>query len=213
MGFENGKLVRVTLRATKGTREEVNTFHYDLQDDTGEPANDPQSLANYFRDHVTSLWGGLYKSGWTIQPVEVVQERDPLDPGAARSEWSAGTPFAGTKASGSTGMPSGTCVLVRLLTANIGRRARGRIFFGGDANQSSAAGNDWISSYITYIQSIVDAIPVAPDLTDLTSTSSAHWCVYSRTQRAEDRDPYAPGITAKSIQTPVHWLRRRAGIA
>jgi hypothetical protein len=37
----------------------------------------------------------------------------------------------------------------------------------------------------------------------------AKWSVYSRTQRAQDLDPYLSPIGSYSLPNRVHWLRSR----
>lgn len=96
MGFENGKLLRVVVRATNGSRQEVNTFHYDLQDDVSQPANDPQQLADDFRDDVIPAFQPFYSSAWEFDPVYVVEEKDPQNPLAPRSSWNSGSSVPGT---------------------------------------------------------------------------------------------------------------------
>jgi hypothetical protein len=210
MGFENGKLVRVTLEAVAGAEHQVNTFHYDLIDATLQPANDPQSLADTFRDDVVPAFAQLYLAAWTIQPVVVVQEKDPLNPTAPRSEWTSGAPVAGTNTGTGDVLPHASCGIVSLLSANIGRRHRGRLFLGGSRHESEQNDGVWGAGTISGFQDFVDAVPVQPDIAELGSDSTANWCVYSRTQRAANLDPYASHITGNIVRSEVHFLRSRA---
>jgi hypothetical protein len=211
MAFENGKLVRVVLRAVAGSDQQVNVLHYDLQDAiTG--SNDPQALADFFRDNVIPLWKTLYNSAWTIQPTVVTQELDPLNPHAARSQWTSGSTVAGTRVVSGDLLPPNCQVLVKLVTSAIGRRNTGRLWLGGSVAESDQANGSWASGYITGIESIVNAIPLQPDLTPGSAPIGvqANWCVYSRTARAANQDPYASHITGHATRTLVHSLRTRA---
>lgn len=210
MGFENGKLVRVTLKATRTDGEVVvNTYHYDLIDTLTE-SNDPQALADTFRDDVRSVWASYFRSDWSIDPVVVVDEKDPQNPTAPRSSWSSGSVIAGSSASSADLLPPGSCCVVSLLTANIGRRFRGRNFYGGWITEDHQNNGTFGSAFLGLIEDLVDAIPVQPDISPPLSEATANWCVYSRTQRAADLDPYAAHITGTNIRTLVHFLRRRA---
>jgi hypothetical protein len=209
MGFENGKLVRVILRAATSSDQQVNTFHYDLQDAPAQPANDPQSLADTFRDDVLPHFVAQYSSAWLIQPVEVIQELDPQNPLAPRSSWTSGTETAGTRAESTDLLPRPCCTVVKLNTAKIGRRFAGRTFVGGSNAEVEQAAGVWTTAQITLVNTLMSAIPLQPDIAELGSDSTANWCVYSRTQRAADLDPYAEHITSYTIRTLVHWLRSR----
>jgi hypothetical protein len=210
VGFENGKLVRVTIRATKGGLESVNTFHYDLQDDALQPANDPQTLADVFRDDVLAVFKTRFRAAWTIQPVVVVEEKDPLNPTNPRGEWTSGSPIAGTRSGSADLLPSAITSVITLKTASIGRRFTGRLFLGGDFDDDATTGNNWQAGSITENDNFIAAVPVQPDIQDGESSSTANWCVYSRTQRAADLDPYAAHITGHISRSEIHWLRSRA---
>lgn len=210
MGFENGKLVRVTLRAEAGDGEEqVNTFHYDL-DDSGVGDNDPQALADRFRDDVRPVWGSLYRSTWTLDPVVVTMEKDPQNPLAPRSQWTSGAATPGTNGGSDQLLPPGLAVVVALNTDLIGRRFRGRLWLSGSLQEADQNAGSFVSGYLTGIATIMAAVPHEPDICtgDCTGTT-AKWCVYSRTQRAQNLDPYAVPITSDTVRTLVHNLRRR----
>jgi hypothetical protein len=212
MGFENGKLVRVVLKASNAAgNTEVNTLHYDLQDSSipGESANDPQALADRFRDDVIPHFAGLFKSDWTIAPVEVQEERDPQAPYAPRAAWSSGTPVAGSKSVFSDLLPSAVTMVATLLTANVGRRFRGRMFIPGSWAEAEQDAGQFNSTAFVSADSYLNAIPLAPDIQSGISSSSAHWCVYSRTQRAANLDPYANAVVSFNRRSKVHWLRSR----
>ena len=211
MGFSDGKVLRVTLRATKNQLTQVNVLHYDLQDPiTPGDANDPQSLADTFRDDVIPSYRSLFGPSWQIQPVEIVQERDPQDVNAARSSWTSGTAAAGTKSIGSDAMTPGSCVVASLRTAHIGRRFRGRMFVGGEPTEGDANEGVWSSLWLSQVQGFVDAIPREPDIAPALSLATAKWSVFSRTQRAQDDDPYLNAVTSVILRSQVHFLRRRA---
>jgi hypothetical protein len=213
MGFENGHLLKVVLQATKaGNLDLVHTLHYDLDDGgLAEQANDPQSLADLFRDEVIPAFAGLFDSGWSIQPVIVEDERDPLNPNDPRQAWTSGAAAVGTRAVASDGLPPGICGVATLMTDHIGRRARGRIFLGGTLTEDDQAGGGVRMDRIGVAwTAFLDAIPKQPDIVAGASGASAKWCVYSRTQRAANLDPYANAIQAYLIRPTLHYLRSRA---
>jgi hypothetical protein len=212
MGFENGHLVRVVLSATaSGGRDQVHTLHYDLQGGvpTDDP-NDPQLLADAFRDDVMPAYRALFNGGWTIQPVIVEDERDPQDVLATRQAWTSGSAAVGTRGTASNDLPPGICGVATLLTEHIGRRYRGRIFLGGTLVEDDQDAGNFSSGIIALWQAFLDAIPRQPDIVSGASSSSARWCVYSRTQRAANLDPYASAITGTIIRSRAHYLRSRA---
>lgn len=210
MGFENGKLVRVVLRASHPSQgDQVNVLHYDLIDQDLQGANDPQSLADAFRDDVMPKVEALYVPAWSIQPVEVVMERDPLNPNAPRSAWTSGVVTAGTRVTSAQWLPAQCCAVASLRTANIGRRARGRMFLGGTLTEADMTDAAWDPTMTALWQALLDAIPRQPDISPPGSESTANWCVYSRTQRAANLDPYAPHVQQVLLSNEVHWLRSR----
>lgn len=212
MGFENGKLLRVVLKADNlNGQTQVNTLHYDLIDDplvVGEE-NDPQALADAFRDDVMPTFGACFSNAWSITPVVIVQEKDPLNPLAPRSEWTSGVAFSGTRSVSSDLMPPETCGVATLVTANIGRRARGRMFLGGTLVEGDQAGGTYNVFPLTLWQALLDAIPRQPDISPPGSTATANWAVYSRTQRQANANPYAPHVTSAILRSRVHFLRSR----
>lgn len=210
MGFANGKLVRVTLRAVAGSDQQVNTFHYDLQDATLDTPNDPQSLADFFRDNVLAGFKAFYSSAWTIDPVLVVEEIDPLNPHATRGSWTSGSAGAGTATPSSDLLPPQCNVLVALKTASLGRRFNGRMWLGGSRSEGEQVNGSWSSSFLTGCATYLATIPHQPDIASGISASVADWVVYSRTQRAANQNPYAVKITSATARTLVHTLRTRA---
>lgn len=212
MGFENGQLLRVVLAATgPGGRNAATVLHYDLQGGTlTDTANDPQALADRFRDDVVPTYAALFGSAWSIQPVVIEDERDPLHATNPRGAWSSGAPVAGTRSLGSDVLPPGLCGICTLITAHIGRRFRGRIFLPGSIVEGDQ--NDGVvgSSMTGPWSAFVAAIPKEPDIATGASGASAKWCVYSRTQRAANLDPYASAVTATVVKTKLHYLRSRA---
>lgn len=213
VGFADGKLVRVVMRAVENASgdQQVNTFHYDLQDSPipGNAANDPQSLADFFRDNVMAPFKAMYISGWTIQPVIVAQEKDPLNPLVARSEWVSGSAGAGTRSAQTDYLPRAACAVATLSTDHIGRRFRGRVFLGGSVSEADQTGGVWQSGITTLWNAYLAAIPLQPDIATGTSGSTATWGVYSRTQRAQSENPYISPVVSKTLRTQFRWLRSR----
>lgn len=211
VGFENGRLVRVTLRAADNSgHEQVNTFHYDLNNHGDPQTNDPQSLADIFRDDVRPQWATFFRSYWTLDPVYIVDEKDPQNPLAPRSSWQSGAPIAGTSSDSSELLPPGCCGLAKVASDKIGRRFNGRLFIAGSFGEGAQSGGVWSGAYQAGFNTWLDAIPRQPDIAGPGSTATANWCVYSRTQRAANLDPYAEHVSAATLRTKVHFLRRRA---
>lgn len=208
MGFENGHLLRVSVRATRGSDQQVNTFHYDLINLPANPANDPQSLADAFRDDVLPVWATAYRPDWTLQPVEIIDEFDPQNPTDPRSSWTSGSPIPGTRATSGDLLPSFCVCVVTLRTSNIGRRFRGRTFLGGSNSEDNQSAGVW--GIVPFFQGMIDAVPTQPDISGPGSDSTANLCVYSRTQRAANLDPYASHVVSKTANADVHSLRSRA---
>jgi hypothetical protein len=190
----------------------VNTWHYDLIDSIvpGQSANDPQSLADRFRDDVIPQWKANIGSAWTLDPVHVVEEFDPQNPTHARDAWDSGTPTAGTKVVSGDQLPSFCAPIARLLTGKVGRRFRGRTWIMGQYLEAEQANGAWTTSFKTGLGTMMAAVPLQPDIASGVSDSTANLCVYSRTQRAADLDPYAQHVTTVAVQSLVHSLRRRA---
>lgn len=209
MGFANGKLLRVVIRASSGGAQQVMTLHYDLNDSLGTP-NNPQTLANRIRDDVRPFVAARYTNSWSIDPVLVVQEIDPLAPNAPRASWTAGVAIPGTKSLASQLLPRGLCAVAKLSTANIGRRATGRIFFGGSWAEGDNLDGNVESNWRGFLLNELNAIPKQPDLATGAALASANWVVYSRTQRAANLDPYAVPVASYIVRTPFHYLRSRA---
>jgi hypothetical protein len=211
MGFENGRLVRVVLHAQHNSDldDQINVLHYDLEDNLAQPANDPQSLADRFADDVIGPFAALYNSDWTIQPVVVEEEKDPQNPNAARQAWTSGSATPGTFSAG-TLLPRACCLVVTLRSASIGRRFTGRMFIGGSPSEADQEDGVWASTILARVATLLAAIPHQPDIAESESSSTAKWCVYSKTQRVGDFDPYASAIVTTQRRTAVHWLRTRA---
>lgn len=212
MGFENGQLVRVVLAASNGAgRDVVNVLHYDLSGGgLGDPANDPQALADRFRDDVIVHYRALFHANWTIAPVIVEDEKDPQHPDNARSAWVSGANAVGTKFDSNQQLPPGICGVASLRTAHIGRRFTGRIFLPGSITEGEQDEGVFSTTLQGLWDSFLGSIPKEPDIATGTSTASAKWCVYSRTQRTQLRDPYASAITSYVIRSKAHYLRSRA---
>jgi hypothetical protein len=215
VGFENGKLVKVILRATRGADQQVNTFHYDLiggWDPLLSNGNNPQALADTFRDDVRPGWAAWYGSDWSIQPVQVVDEIDPQNPGDPRSSWTSGSAIAGTSSGSGDQLPPNLAIVVKLTTALIGRRHTGRTWISGSRQESEQSYGQWVSGIVAGAETFMGTIPMEPDIQEGTGIGddSAHWCVYSRTARAADQDPYASAVTGFAVRDLVHTLRSRA---
>lgn len=210
MGFENGQLVRVALAAVATGIECVNTFHYDLKNDPGMSDNDPQQLADTIRADVLPHFAAMYSPDFQIHPVVVTDEKDPQNPTAPRGQWSSGTATPGTRAITGDFLPFG-CVGVSInRTSSIGRRYTGRTFVGGAFAETDQAGSVWGSTIVDLMNQYMASIPRQPDVSGAGSTSTANFCVYSRSQRGEDRDPYASHVVSTVVGSRVHFLRSRA---
>ena len=210
MGFENGKMVEVVMKATAGTLTQVNTFHYDMDDGGGTQPNSPQDLADRFRDDVRPHFIGNFSSAWTLAPIEVTQVKDPQNPTAPRSSWTSGSPAAGTATPGTDPLPNFCSPLASLRTAHIGRRFRGRLWIMRTNSEGDQSGGSWTSGELADLNTLVGFIPFQPDVAGPGSDATCTWCVYSRTQRAADLDPYASAITSVVVSPLVHSLRSRA---
>lgn len=207
-----GKLVRVVCSATNdivGT--EVNTLHYDLSDHDALGANDPQSLADFFRDNVTDKLRACFTNAWQIQPFVVMEEKDPLNPNAPRGEWQSGSPTLGTINPGTDPLPPSCCAVATLKTDFVGRRHTGRLFLPGDTHENDQNNGQWINvgGMLTVWQNYLDAIPRQPDISGPGSTSTCNWVVYSRTNRAQSEPTYVAHVKSVVLHTKVHWLRSR----
>lgn len=211
MGFENGHLARASLVASDGINEVVNTLHYDLVGNALDDAPSLQNLADRLAAVLMGPWAALFHSEWTISPVTVMDEQDPQNLTAPRSGAISGTPTTGTGGLVSTDntAPLEECVVATLHTALIGRRHRGRIFlppiFDENATSAGLLASGKRSQYVTFL----DAIPHEPDIITGASTATAKWCVYSKTQRAANLDPYASAIVSYTLHDRLRWLRSR----
>ena len=212
MGFENDKLLRAVFRATLGGDQQVNVIHYNLDTNDDVPgtesANDPQSLADKLRDDVLPKFKLLYHSSWQIQPVLVQQERDPLDPTAPRESWTSGTVSAGGIVS-VTAIARAMCVVASIKTKYVGRRYTGRMFIGGSLGEHEINGDVFENAALVRYQAFLDSIPKQPDISLGPSLATCDWCVFSRTQRAEGKDPYAADVRSAVASNKIHWLRSR----
>jgi len=198
------------LRANAGPGfEAVNTLHYDLINVPTFIDNDPQQLADLFRDNVVPTFKALFPNTWTIDPVTIIDEKDPQDPTATRAGWTSGTSVAGSKAVSGDLLPKAICGVATLRTAKIGRRARGRIFVPGVFQESEQANGLWNTLGLTVMNNYLGSIPLQPDIATGVSSSTANLCVYSRTQRGADLDPYANHVTSITLRGDLHWLRSR----
>jgi hypothetical protein len=212
VGFENGSLVRAVLHSHRSTDDVIHVLHYDLQSATlGLNDNSHQALADRLRDAVIPNFRALFDLNWQIQPVIVEQEKDPLNANAPRSSWVSGVAAAGTRLVSTDSLPPGICGVNTWITDHIGRRARGRMFLGGTLAEGDQNDGTVQSGLLGIWETFVASIPLAPDiatgggLTDAT----ANLCVYSRTARSQDQDPYAAHVKAHIIRTRLHYLRSR----
>jgi hypothetical protein len=204
-------MLQVAVRAHAGSDTQVNTFHYDLVNAPGEPANEPQTLADRFRDDVMPKLQPLYQPAWTIGPVVVMDVKDPQNPDAPRQEWTSGSALLGTKTAASEFLPRACTVVATVKTDRVGRRATGRVFVGGDYDEADQNNGAWLTTTPTWadVGAYLDAIPRAPDLATGPSQSHAFLCVYSRTNRAQGNSWYSSGVQTITRRTQVKWLRSR----
>jgi hypothetical protein len=208
VGFENGRLVRVVMKATKGTDSQVNVFHYDVQNTIGDGSM--QDLADRFRDDVVPTFKVLYDNTWAIQPVVVEDELDPLNPTDPRQAWTSGASTPGTSVAAGDLLPRAACVVVTFRTEHIGRRFTGRAFVSGITNEAKQNNGIWDSSWLTLVENYIASIPSNPDVFAAPDNDgNCYWCVFSRTQRAQSLDPYASAIQSHQVHDVVHWLRSR----
>lgn len=211
VGFIDGRVLRVVLRAVDSDqREYVNVLHYDLHDESGQPDNDPQALADRFRDDVIGPYRGLFRTDVSVDPVSIVEERDPLNPFAPRSSWTSGTSTAGTRSPTYDLLPRQVCAVATLKTARIGRRYRGRLFLPGQFDENDQTNGSFNAFATVRLGVFLAAIPRQPDIATGPSSSSAVWSVFSRTQRGQNLNPYLSPVTDAVLRLPLHWLRSRA---
>lgn len=205
-------IYRAVFKATHDVSgdTQVNTLHYRFHNaGLGNPDNDPQSLADALEAALFLDFAALYIDDWTISPVVVIQEKDPLNPTEPRGEWTSGTASFGDMVA-SADLPR-ACTSVTTLRSNaIGRRSTGRLFLGGSTSESEQSEGQWQASALTRWQAFLDDIPREPDVATGASESECHWVVYSPTNRAQSVTQYAFDIQSVQLRTAVHWLRSRA---
>lgn len=199
--------MRATLSAVRGTEEVVTTLHYRMHTE-GLSTPSPQSLADAIRDGALGPYRALFHSDWTINPVTVVDEIDPLAPNDPRSGWTAGPGGGGTKSSDADTLPTAVTTVVTLRSDKIGRRATGRMFVPGSIAEADVTGGVFVGAWQLMVQALLDGIPHQPDVTG-GGTGTANWCVYSRTARAEGQTLYAFDIQSTVIRPQMRWLRSR----
>lgn len=212
MGFENGNVYTVVFKATKNGRDEVNVFHYDGDNNDDPQTNNGQSLADAVANDSLSWFKGLYDTSWAIGPVIVTETQDPQNPTAPRSQWQAGGQGNGLTTPSATPAASGAFVCVTVKTKHIGRRYTGRKFVGGSATEADINGNKWETPHIGAVATFVDSLPKQPDVAGPGSLATCKLSVYSRSQRAQMRDPYLSEVVSNLPHDEIHWLRRRANI-
>jgi hypothetical protein len=85
------------------------------------------------------------------------------------------------------------------------------MFMGGSLGEGDQNGEVFLTVTTIYNLwvTLIAAIPRQPDIAGPGSDSVANWCVYSRTQRAANLDPYASHIQGTNLHTKIHWLRSR----
>lgn len=214
MGFENGKLVQVRLRASDGPAHEyVSVLHYDLQDDPipGNDPNDPQLLADAFAGAVVTAWKPMVPTTWTIDPIVVTMAKDPQNPTAPLDQWTSGSPVAGTRSlTGNDFLPYGVTAVATLRTNHVGKRYRGRIFLPCPLLEGDQNADIIVAGTMTALNAFLNSIPHQPDIVAGASGSKALWCVYSRTNRAADLDPYASAIQSTQLRSTLKFLRSRS---
>lgn len=211
MSWETGRTLRVVLKAHAGTEEQVNVLHYDANDGgvANIGANNPQSLADFFRDNVMNLVAANFTAGWSIDPVIVEEELDPKNPTAPRQAWTSGGILQGGKVASSDVLPSALCVVYRLDSDRIGRRYNGRLFAMGSRHEADQAAGSWTTTYLTDQGRYVNAIPHQPDISGPGSEATCNWAVYSRTNRSQGISTYLAHIQTPIVRSRLHWLRSR----
>jgi hypothetical protein len=179
-----------------------------------EAPNDPQKLADAFRDAVVPKIRLCYSSLWNVLPVVAMQPIDPQDLTAPRHEWTSGTTVAGQYPASGDYLPRACVAVATVNTELVGRRARGRLFLGGGMTEADQANGVWTTLALGRWQAWLDAIPHQPDLTSEVSTFTvADWCIYSRTNRIADTGTYASKVINSVLHTQVHWLRSRSTVS
>jgi hypothetical protein len=202
--------LRVTLGGDNGNPklQRLNVLHYDLQD-IGEPHNDPQALADFFRDNVLPHLKALFPTTWTVHPVVVAEEIDPLDRTKPRQEWTSGAAAPGTRVPPGEPLPLFCTPYFKVLTNYVGRRYVGRIFPPGPMYEQDQTNGQLEQTYIDLLAAYVNVIPYQPDIQSGVSTSVANWAVYSRTSRAQSRTPYLAHVVSTLVTSSVHSMRSR----
>jgi hypothetical protein len=212
VAFENGTVLRVAVKAVHkaSSDAQVNTVHYD---NVQGPAGDPngQDLADHIRDVVLPPLRALYASTWSIEPVIVMEEQDPLDPLAAREEWVSGVPTDGTRVTAGELLPRATCVVARMKTNHIGRRHTGRMFIGSSFDESDQADGQWLTGtgHWTSILAYINSWPLSRTSGSGDFQAVSNMAVYSRTQRGDNLPDYVSHVVSFDPRTQVHWLRSR----
>jgi hypothetical protein len=161
---------------------------------------------------VMGPYGACITPDWTIQPVEVIDEKDPLHPNAVRDAAVAGNPTPGTRFAPPANevVPIEMCGMATLRTAHIGRSFRGRLFMPPVWSDASIDNGVLAGSQLQHYQDLVAAIPLQPDIQLGQNPGGANLVVYSRTRRALNADPYAEHVTSITLANTVRWLRSRA---
>lgn len=205
-------MLRVALRAANADKgqEMVNTVHYDLDDAGPAEDNSPQSLADRIRDDCVVPFRALFSNQWQIDPVVVTEEIDPQAPDAPREQWTSGVSSPGTKGVAGDLLPTACFVMFTWQTGLVGRSFRGRMLVGGSALEADQADGIWTGAgFAALAEVFVNSFPLEPDIAPPASVATAKLCVYSRTRRARDQDPYAPAIIGHARSNQVRWLRSR----
>jgi hypothetical protein len=201
--FDDGQLVRAVFEAQHkaSLTLNVNVLHYFAASNLA----DPQVLADALADDPLTDFKALYSNEWTVSAIEVVDEKDPLNPTHPLTGVTSGTTGDGTRSRSGDKAPRPECAVVTVSTGLHGRRFRGRLFLGGDIRQADDADGVWLSGQKAVWQTFIDAIP----LTVEAGADDWHWIVYSRTERAANLPNYATPVTGTLLRDQVHWLRSR----
>lgn len=212
MAFGNGHLARAVLRATQGDAQIVTTLHYDLAGNVAQVPPSLQALADRLRDDLLAKFAACFIPSWIVQPIEVFDEKDPVNPLALRDSASAGAALAGTRLAPPSGevIPIQMCCMATLRTQHIGRSFRGRMFTPPLWSDAQIDGGVATGAQFANFQALVDAIPLQPDLVTGTIQGTANLCIYSRTRRALNAANYAEHVTSITLANTVRWLRSRA---
>lgn len=215
------RLYRCAFRYHEGGREMVNTFHLGVQLEdlvtwgfTGAPS--PEEVADEVSSHLTTKFRAILTTGAVLHDLTVMDEQDPLDPGAAREGHVKSLELAGTRAESNRDQPLEMCGVATLRTGKIGRSFRGRMFLPPVVSESAVttttfttAGDYWLAC-IAFLNDFIPSFGGGSVWSTLFIDSwHASPVVYSRTRRARGEDQWANVVDSFRLNRAPHWLRSR----